>query len=639
MSPAKKSSTKKSTLKKSTAKKSPATKSAIKKSPAKKAVTKKSPAKKKPAPPPPSNPPTTGTGAAGAPPDFIVSGTNAAALFTLKVYRGEGMALLAMNWKNNQKPPANFAGFAIEYKEPAGTAFFALKNRLSFLDNDNNVNPNILSTRLSPIQKFRWTHFPFHPDIPGLFTYRVTPVFMGTDGQLSYGDFQEASIRLESETYPGKLNIGFTRGFISSQAFVSRWGQNGGVGTIIPVDPDLGLDFVATDPNAAAAQDWMGFEGRRLLVKLLDDAVADPTSKVHVTAYDFNLPELLNKFEALGTRLKIIIDNSDKHGNDNSPETLAAARLVVSAGEENVQRQKVGGLQHNKTIAVTGKVMRAIGGSTNMSWRGFYVQNNNAVMLSGAKAVQLFLDQFDNLWNNLDSAPGFGGTPSAAGWQDLGLTGIDAKIAFSPHKSANALLKKVADDIATTGSSLLYSLAFLYQTPGVIKNAVVGITDNNKRFVYGISDKNTGGLDLKTPDGNAPISFPAALLTNVPEPFKQEAAGGSGVRMHHKFVVIDFDQPTARVYTGSYNFSIAADTKNGENLFLIRDRRVAVSYMIQAVIMFDHYEWRDAVANAATPNGKLYLKLPPKPNTTDVTWFDEDYKVPQKIRDREIFGN
>ena len=53
--------------------------------------------------------------------------------------------------------------------------------------------------------------------------------------------------------------------------------------------------------------------------------------------------------------------------------------------------------------------------------------------------------------------------------------------------------------------------------------------------------------------------------------------------MHHKFVVIDFDKPTARVYMGSYNFSTPADIENGENLLLIRDRRIAVSYMVEAL--------------------------------------------------------
>jgi len=51
---------------------------------------------------------------------FQLTGQNAAALFTLKVHRGDGMALLAMNWRSGQ-PPESFVGFAIEYKEPCGT--------------------------------------------------------------------------------------------------------------------------------------------------------------------------------------------------------------------------------------------------------------------------------------------------------------------------------------------------------------------------------------------------------------------------------------------------------------------------------------------------------------------------------------
>jgi hypothetical protein len=46
--------------------------------------------------------------------EFQVSGKNTAALFTLKLHRGEGVALVAMNWKNS-KPPKDFVGFAIEY--------------------------------------------------------------------------------------------------------------------------------------------------------------------------------------------------------------------------------------------------------------------------------------------------------------------------------------------------------------------------------------------------------------------------------------------------------------------------------------------------------------------------------------------
>ncbi len=39
--------------------------------------------------------------------------------------------LVGMNWKVG-KPPLDFVGFAIEYKEPGGSRFFSLKNRIAF---------------------------------------------------------------------------------------------------------------------------------------------------------------------------------------------------------------------------------------------------------------------------------------------------------------------------------------------------------------------------------------------------------------------------------------------------------------------------------------------------------------------------
>src|SRR5215216_4835350 len=171
--------------------------------------------------------------------EFQVSGTNPEALFTLKIYRGDGMALLAMNWKKG-KPPKDFAGFAIEYKEPKSDKFFSLKNRLCFPTNNGDVNPNKLSSRLSPIQKFRWVHFPRNAELAGEFLYKVTPVFMNSQDELSYGDPQEAAIELRRETYPGKLNVTFTRGFVSSQAFVDRYESEGPISQLLPSAADDG---------------------------------------------------------------------------------------------------------------------------------------------------------------------------------------------------------------------------------------------------------------------------------------------------------------------------------------------------------------------------------------------------------------
>jgi len=569
------------------------------------------------------------------PTDFEVYGTNAAALFSLKLFRGEGMTLLGMNWLNGT-PPNNFVGFAIEYQTPGTPQFVPIMNRLSFLENDGNVNPNILSSRLSPIQKFRWVHFPSNANTPGDLTYRVTPVFMDNTGVLSYGDFQQAAIPFLTETYPGILNVAFTRGFVASQAFVDKFQSGGGTNSLLPTNANMGLTFTSTNPNEATALAWMGFEARTVILNLLDQAINDPTAQVRVAAYDFNEPEVVNRLVKLGTRVKVIIDNSGTHGKPGSAEGQAAQMLIASAGSGNVQRQHMGDLQHNKFIAVQGNVQTAIGGSTNYSWRGFFVQNNNAVVVHGAAPVKLFFDAFDNLWKYEGDVSGFGASSSAA-WTDLQLPGVQAKVAFSPHSAANVCLAGIASDIATTTSSLLYSLAFLYETPGPILEAIKTVTGKDNLFVYGISDKTVGGLDLQKPDGNPPIVFPAALLSNVPEPFKTESTGGSGTRMHHKFVVIDFDKPTARVYTGSYNFSSSADTENGENLFLIQDQKVAASYMIEALSMFDHYEYRDVEQKAAAAAQKLFLQSPPK-NPGDDAWWVEDYTDSQKIRDRMLFS-
>jgi phosphatidylserine/phosphatidylglycerophosphate/cardiolipin synthase-like enzyme len=568
---------------------------------------------------------------------FEVNGSNPSALFTLKIHRGDGMSLLAMNWKNG-KPPDNFVGFGIEYKEPKGDTFFALKNRLTFPGIDQG-DPNAFSTLRSPIQKFRWVHFPRNANLDGDFTYRVSPVFMNDKDELSVGDPQLAAIELRRETYPNQLNIAYTRGFVSSQAFVDRYKTTKG---LLPVKANQGLNFVPTHPQAKDALAWMGFEAREAILDVLDQAVADTGAQVRCVGYDLNNPEVVSRLEKLGSRLKVIIDNSADHGAKGSAEDEAEKRLVKSAGRANVQRQHMGSLQHNKFVAVDGKVQLAVCGSTNFSWRAFYVQNNNALVLQGKTAVKPFFDAFDSYSKNSSGVgktdvAGFGAAASAK-WTNLGLAGIDAKLAFSPHAAGNALLTVVADDIQnSTSSCLFYSLAFLYQTKGVIKDAIVKVTSNKDLFVYGISDRKVGGLDLQKPDGNLAAVFPAELSKGLPEPFKSEPTGGGGIRMHHKFLVIDFDQPTARVYMGSYNFSTPADLENGENLLLIRDRRVAVSYLVEALSMFDHYHFRVAQKEARAAKKKLELAKPPR-KRGNKPWWAEYYTDRVKIRDRELFA-
>ncbi|KAH8649864.1 hypothetical protein BX600DRAFT_473707 [Xylariales sp. PMI_506] len=567
-------------------------------------------------------------------PPFIQLGQNPKALFSFAAYRGEGMCMLAMNWKNGP-PPDDFVGFAIEYQEPQSSEWHTIPNYLTFPGEAAREGSDAYSSRLSPHQRFRWVHFPYSVDTPGQFHYRVIPAFIKGDGDdhtLSYGEVQEVALELAAETYPGKMNVAFTRGFVSSKAFLKKFGADG-VGSILPMKAAEGLTFKPQDAQMEEkALSWMGMEAREVILGALDAAINDTTAEVRVLAYDFNEPEIVQRLQKLGKRLKIIIDDSTSHDKDEDAESKAAEMLRKTAGKDNVQRQHMGSLQHNKVIVVDGRQTAiAIGGSTNLSWRGLYVQNNNLVALQGAQPVKIFREAFDNYWNHPNDTDGFYKTASSQ-WMDLGL-GIDAQVTFSPHSSSQGTLDSIAADIKACKSSLFYSLAFLYETPGVIRDAIEKKMGQKGVMVYGISDKSVGGLDARK-NGNPPVAYP--------EDFEAESAGGSGARMHHKFVVIDFNTPDARVYTGSHNFSNAADTKNAENLFLIRDQRVATAYMIEAVAMFDHYEVRDHVAKKKEAEKKgekhtIHLRLPPT-KKGEKPWWDQYWTVKQMINDREMFG-
>jgi hypothetical protein len=491
---------------------------------------------------------------------FHQTGANSKAPFTLKVHRGDGMALLAMNWKKG-KPPRDFVGFAIEFREPDASKFWAIRNRIGFPGQRKKFSDPTIESTKAPIQKFRWVHFPRNAEKPGKFTYRVTPMFMDPGGALSKGEEQTASIALMRETLHGKINVSFTRGYVSSQAFVTNFAPDRDLSTLVPNGSHEGLEFKATHKKADEAHEWMGFEARSALHEILD-AAAKKKADVRVIAYDLNLPEILTRLEKLKTRLKVIIDDSDKHGKPGSPESKSATRLRKTAGAGNVKRQHMAGLQHHKSIAVRGNgINKVVFGSTNFTWRGFYVQSNNAVIVNSKKAVDDYFDVFDEYFA-AKSAGDFRTSTVSAGWHKLGVAGVVANVGYSPHSKNNALLDDVGKDIAKAKSSVLFSLAFLGQmTKGPIGPALGKQIKSKTVHTLGIADAQVKegnlGVTVLSPDNRKRVVRSSALTQNAPAPFSNEPSGltGSkgqhrGTRMHHKFVVIDFDKADARVYLG-----------------------------------------------------------------------------------------
>ena len=336
---------------------------------------------------------------------------------SVKLWRGERMVLIGMDVDD---PEPDFVGFSIEEQSPGSKAFLPLRNRLNFSYGNQttakavNGYRNFPSTD-APFQKFRWIQFPFDPK-PGEYTYRITKKHMKPDGTLVSSTSITLDIALDIVVYDGYLDVGFTRNFASSQAYVDRYKNNQ---NIIPVNTDEGLDFRKVSGDV---YDWLGFEASQLIFDFLKDVAGDETLDLDFFAYDLNEPDIVGLLEKIGGRLRAIIDDSRDHKPETSAESQAAARLASSAGAENVKRMHFKGLQHNKVLIAkrNGKAVKVLFGSTNFSFRGLYIQANNALVFRAPEAATLFKQVFDRAFTNPKT---FASDPIAKQWNLVNVSG------------------------------------------------------------------------------------------------------------------------------------------------------------------------------------------------------------------------
>ena len=106
----------------------------------------------------------------------------------------------------------------------------------------------------------------------------------------------------------------------------------------------------------------------------------------------------MSRLKKLGKRL----DHRRRQRRSRQPdsaETKAAGELAIPRAK-TTSGASVLNLQHNKVFVVDGPKGKTVAcGSTNFSWRGFYVQNNNALVLRGATAVAAYHAAFEAYWH------------------------------------------------------------------------------------------------------------------------------------------------------------------------------------------------------------------------------------------------
>jgi phosphatidylserine/phosphatidylglycerophosphate/cardiolipin synthase-like enzyme len=582
--------------------------------------------------------------------------------FSLTAYRGDAKTLLAFNLASKQNAK-NLAGFTIQC-QPQGQQAYYIYNELRFETPGNHAqvaSEPANSSINAPIHKFRWLHVPgsVHQGTEpffGNYTYTVTPRYFDNGALTPLDPSLSVSLQIDVDEFAkGNLELGFTRGYTQSQAFVNHFGLKA---LIQPKPTKFMFDTSAQSGKNAQGEaftyqqeyQWLGFTAREKIFALLDEVLGNKALTVDIFAYDLNEPDVLAillKLAADG-RVRIILDDASLHHSTKKPTAEDQFEKLfdkAAGGKQLMKRGHFGRYSHDKVFIVyqngTGTPVKVLTGSTNFSVTGLYVNSNHILIYNDPAIAAFYAGVFEESWNDDVKKPAF----AQSKWANQTFTSSAAatpktEFHFSPHSNTVApqVLKIITDRIAQEESkgepvgSVLF--AVMQVNPGTgqqkaaanpVYTALNTLHKNQKIFSYGISD-DPGGIALY------PIGQTTGVLvtgkpvrTQLPPPFNQVPnIGGVGHQVHHKFVVCGFNTPDAVVFCGSSNLATGGEENNGDNLLAVHDTDVATVFAIEALALVDHFNFLDSTTTGKAAKQSARKKAPPaskKQAAASAGWF------------------
>jgi hypothetical protein len=569
----------------------------------------------------------------------VTTATNGS--FILKAYAGDNKTLLAFNFSDAARAK-NLAGFTIEC-QPPGTASYYLFNELQFQDPSKHAQvasnpPN--STINAPIQKYRWTHVPgtnhqgTNP-ATGPYKYTVTPRYFNSNQSMQALDNSlSAAVTLPVGPFKkGNLTLGFTRGYMQSEAFAKHFGS----GTrIVPQNRPLQFNTTGQAGTNPAGQSvsyaeiytWMGSSARQQVFSILNNVLADATLQLDVFAYDLDEPDVIDAFIKLAQqgRIRIILDNAQLHVTHKDSKT---GKTVVPLEDPfttlfNQQKKSpaaicrgsFGRYSHDKIFIVSrnNSPIQVMTGSTNFSVTGLYVNANHVLVFDDPNVAAEYAKVFQQSWSILTAHP----TTSKAGATAFAATALatqpftyesasvpNMSITFSPHTPQdagnilNGICSRILKEASAAKGNVLFAVMQLTGSQTPVYETLCKLHENESLFSYGISDA-PQGVYLYQPKSRAGVLVtgkPGSIT--LPPPFDQVPTP-PGHEIHDKFVVCGLNGNDPVVYCGSSNLASGGEAENGDNLLQIHDADVATAFAIEALLLVDHYNFLDRYATTKT---------------------------------------
>ena len=340
---------------------------------------------------------------------------------SVRAHIGDAKVLLAFNL--DKKSIKNLAGFTIQVQAPGEQPFYIM-NELQFEKPSNHAQdakepPN--SSINAPIHKFRWMHVPgsLHLGIDppmGKYTYTVTPRYFDDKQSLKPID-PGLSLALPVDVQPFQkagLQLGFTRGYVQSQAYTHHFGPKAVIQPkkkelLFDTSQEAGKQPASGQPFTFADEyGWLGFTARARLFDTLQQVLKDQSLHLDMFAYDLNEPDvvkILIKLAGQG-RIRLILDNASLHHNSQGtkPEDQVEALFKKSAKKgAQIIRGHFSNFAHDKVLVVTktkgSTPVKVLTGSTNFSVTGICVNANHVLVFSDSAVVKMYSSLFQAAWD------------------------------------------------------------------------------------------------------------------------------------------------------------------------------------------------------------------------------------------------
>lgn len=300
------------------------------------------------------------------------------------------------------------------------------------------------------------------------------------------------------------------------------------------------------------------------LIKLIESA----DKSVAAAFYSIGRVAIVEAFIEAANRLgidniRIITDANNRH--------LSACKRLEAAGLHVIDETCDGWSgdslnSHNKFCVIDGKTVWT--GSYNITDSGTIYNNNHAVVIDCPDLAQTYLIEFNEMWGAEFGPPGdcsFSTNKRTVVDNLVICNGVPIEVYFSPTKnpSPNTAYDALMNSMDETMDSIHFCMFTFTQTNlagKLIQKHQDGI------HVQGVMDEY---------QASAPYSVYKYLKNNYVDVLTSKQIEPHANLLHHKFAVFDANLSTARVVTGSYNWTLAAQTINDENTLIIHDQAIA----------------------------------------------------------------